>query len=33
MEQKLLDELAESEGNLLENKKLIDSLNTLKGLR
>ena len=30
MEQKLL-ELSASEGNLLENKKLIDSLNTLKG--
>ena len=30
MEQQLLEELAASEGNLLENKKLIDSLNTLK---
>jgi len=30
MEQKLLLELAASEGNLLENKALIDSLNTLK---
>ena len=30
MEQKLLLDLAASEGNLLENKALIDSLNTLK---
>ena len=30
MEQKLLEDLAASEGNLLENKTLIDSLNTLK---
>lgn len=30
MEQRLLTELAESEGNILENKKLIDSLNELK---
>ena len=30
MEQKLLLELSASEGNLLENKTLIDSLNTLK---
>lgn len=30
MEQKLLEELSASEGNILENKKLIDSLNELK---
>ena len=30
MEQQLLLELSNSEGNILENKKLIDSLNELK---